>query len=105
MPVYQARPPSLYWHQEIGWSRPIAPVPGAYDDSSSVASTCTLPRGLVRKLYHSSNRSQDFGRWLVDGWVSSATVTVAVCWSGWPAKYAPTSSPYQPHEYSVSLAA
>src|SRR5918999_5199351 len=74
-PVYQERPPSYVWHQAVGWSSPSAPP--LYVLSSSVASTWTSPRGFERKLYHSSKRCQRCGRWLVDGWLRSATFTVA----------------------------
>src|SRR5688500_3348069 len=47
-PVYQERPPSYVWHQAVGWSSPS--VPPLYVLSSSVASTCTSPRGFERKL-------------------------------------------------------
>ena len=42
---------------------------------------CSLLRavdGLVRKLYHSSVRSQRFGRPAVEGCAGSSTLTVAV---------------------------
>ncbi len=47
-PVYQDRPPSYSWHQAIGWSAPMAPDPGEYEDSSRLASTWTWPRGFSR---------------------------------------------------------
>jgi len=64
-----------------------------------------LPRAFEWKPYHSSNRCQRAGSTFVEGCVWSATSTVAVWFSGWLPKYAPTRPPYQFHVYSVSLAA
>ena len=67
-------------------------------------------RGLVRKLYHSSSRTQRRGRCLVAAVPRSRTFTVAT-WNcaltepGWSRKYAPTRPPYQAQSYSVSEAA
>ena len=41
----------------------------------------------------------------MDGCVRSITSTFAFWLAGWLLKYAPTSSPYHGHEYSVSAAA
>ena len=54
-PVYQDRPPSYVLHQAIGWSGPSRRHPARSVVSSRLASTCAVPRGLVRKLYHSSS--------------------------------------------------
>ncbi|GIV62330.1 MAG: hypothetical protein KatS3mg044_1196 [Rhodothermaceae bacterium] len=68
----------------MGWSCPIVPPP--YVVSSRTASTCTFPRGFVRKLYHSSVRTQRAGSIAVEGCTRSTTFTVAVWISGWLAK-------------------
>ena len=56
---------------------PSLPSSSMYVLSSSVASTCTLPRGSAVKLYHSSLRTQAAGRPCVEGWFGSSIWTVA----------------------------
>ena len=52
MPVYHERPPSYFWHHEIGWSSstPSLPSASSYVDSSSEARTWTSARGLKSTL-------------------------------------------------------
>ena len=88
-PSYQERPPSKFWHQAIGWSAPIAPLPGLYVDSSRVIRTWTSSRGFVVKLYHSSKRTHSVGSISVDGWPGLSRRIVAVCCAGWLRKRAP----------------
>ncbi len=64
-------------HQVIGWSAPMDPP--EYVDSSNVASTLAVERGLVRKLYHSSVRTQVGPRCAVAACARFSIRSVA-CW-------------------------
>src|SRR5687767_4418510 len=107
MPWYHERPPSKFWHHEMGWSLPIAPEPGSYVDSSSVCRTWTSARGSAVKLYHSSKRLQRGGSVAVDGWVGSSVTAPAHCCCRWLRKRAPppVSRPYQGTVCMASVAA
>src|SRR4029078_9889244 len=98
--VASAPPPSSVEHHESGGS-PIGGEPpgtlyprGSYVLSSTDSSTCTLGRGLVRKLYHSSRGGTRLGSAFVAAVWRSSTSIVAT-WNceftepGWSRKYAP----------------
>lgn len=83
--------------------RPIARDPGLYVRSSAVTSTCTLPRGLASKLYHSSLRVHRSGRLAVDGCFLSATMAVPWSTPGCSGMWAPPLMVWSHHGYSLSM--